>query len=220
MTATDYIVNLLSSAAVSAALTAALYWLLQNWVAERIKGSIKSEYDLVLEKHKAKLAAENAIATERLKADLQLVISEHQVRFARLHEKVAECVAELYLRLSDLLIAVQRYTSILETPAMGSKEVRRKAMVEAMEQFEEYYRQHRLYFPKDLADKIKSFVDRLHKSAFSFMNTVEQRDGGRTSESDAWNTIDQEVREGAKPLFEGLEEEFRNLLGVNRKSAT
>jgi hypothetical protein len=81
------LVTILSSAAVSAALSGALVWLLQNWISERLKNAIKHEYDAKLETHKAqlkaafdvdveahkaKLAAENAAATERLKAELQL----------------------------------------------------------------------------------------------------------------------------------------------------
>ena len=137
MSSTEYLVALLSSAAVSACLTAALFWLLQNWISERLRNAIKHEYDVKLESHraqlvasfgaanethKAKLHADNAQAVERLKADLQVAAAERQVRFARLYEKVAECVAEMYLRLSSLTIAVSRYTSVVETSAMGSKE--------------------------------------------------------------------------------------------------
>jgi len=53
------IVTILSSAGVSALLSAGLIFLARNWLSERIKGAIKNEYDQKLESHKAQLRAQN-----------------------------------------------------------------------------------------------------------------------------------------------------------------
>src|SRR5207244_3321243 len=123
----------------SVAVNGGLAWFLKEWISERMKNAIKHEYDQKLEAHrarlkavvdteietlKAKLEAENARAQEQLKADLQIAASEHQIRFEKLHEKVAQTVAGSYARLQALWDAVQNYTSILETASMGSKEDR------------------------------------------------------------------------------------------------
>jgi len=46
----------------------ALLWLARTWISERLKQSIANEYAHTLERHKADLAAANAIDLERVKA--------------------------------------------------------------------------------------------------------------------------------------------------------
>lgn len=225
----EALVTILSSAAASAALSGALVWLLRNWISERLKGSIKYEYDAKLESHKAqlkaaldielegykaKLFAENTAATERLKAELQIAASEHQIRFARLHEKVAEVVAETYSLLYQQAVAVERYVSVFERADGPSKEVRRLAVADAMKKLADYFRPRRLYLPKELADRIKAFEDKLFDLAQDFMWGVEAGGDERYPDRDTWFKVDKAMREEARPLFEALEDEFRRMLGV------
>jgi len=229
MRATDYILALLSSAAVSAALTAVLFWIMKNWITERLKNAIKHEYDVKLESHKAQVMAslnteiethkarlqiDNTTAIERLKADLQIATSEHQVRFARLHEKVAKSVAGMHLRLTNLAIAVGRYTAVFETPSMGSKVERRKAIADALKNFDDYFKTRKLYVSKELAQRIKALVDRLYGLTVDFMHGVEKGGDESFPDRDTWTKVDNAMRNEAKPLLEALEDEFRSLLGV------
>jgi len=235
MSVTEYLVTILSSAAVSASLTATLFWLLKNWISERLKNAIKHEYDLKLESHKAQLLAsfnteieshkamlqvENAMATESLRANLHIAASERQIRFARLHEKVAECVAELYLLLSNLSTTVERYTAILETPTMGTQEERRKAFAAALKEFDDYFKMHKLYVPKVLAALIKAYVNKLYDLAKRFKTGVEDSGDERPGHGNTWVLVHEEMQTEARPLFEGLEDEFRGLLGVPVSTAT
>jgi hypothetical protein len=41
----DIVTTILSSAAISAGLTGALFWLFRRWISERLKNAIKFEYD-------------------------------------------------------------------------------------------------------------------------------------------------------------------------------
>jgi len=50
---------------------------------------------------KAKLKADADIEIERLKSSLQIEAAEHQVRFAKLHKKRGEIIAELYALLVE-----------------------------------------------------------------------------------------------------------------------
>ncbi len=76
----EIVITILTSASVSAGLTAALFWLTKSWIGERIKGSIKNEYDLKLESHKAQLKAEHELNIERLKMGLGDVSAERNAR--------------------------------------------------------------------------------------------------------------------------------------------
>jgi hypothetical protein len=112
----------------SGALTAAILWIARLWVSERLKQSIGHEYSTELEKHKATLKAEfdfklaehqsaltseNAVALERLRADLSVaaashkaahdqLLSTHQAQLARENSEATERLR------SDLQIAAAR----------------------------------------------------------------------------------------------------------------
>lgn len=66
----NWMVSIITSTAVSTALTAALIWFSKTWMTERLKSSIKHEYDLALETHKSALTAEHQRDNETLKAQL------------------------------------------------------------------------------------------------------------------------------------------------------
>lgn len=52
-----FIINVLSSATISTLLAGALIWLLRNWISERLRNSIRHEYDQKIERYKAQLKA-------------------------------------------------------------------------------------------------------------------------------------------------------------------
>lgn len=62
----DLVVPVLSSAAVSAALTGALLWLFRTWISERLKNAIKFEYDQKLEEFSAELSRLSEDRTRKL----------------------------------------------------------------------------------------------------------------------------------------------------------
>jgi hypothetical protein len=221
--------SILSSAAVSTALAAAMVWLFQNLISERMKNAIKHEYDAKLESHKAQLRAaidtkletykaqlyvENTAATERLKSQLQIAASEHQIRFTKLHEKVAEVVARTYQCLTRLTSAVEQYVSPIEPAGCPSKEERRMAVGKAMKRFSDYFHPRQLYLPKEIADRIKSFEIMLSGLAQEFKWGVEAGGDERHPDRDTWPKVETAMREEARPLFIALENEVRSILGV------
>ena len=89
----DVIKTALAIVGGSAGLLAVIAWL--------IKAVISRALVLQTETFKTKLKAEADIEIEKLKNALQMTAVEHQVRFASLHEKRAEVIAELYGRALD-----------------------------------------------------------------------------------------------------------------------
>jgi len=110
---TDPIVIIVSSATVATLVASGLAWLTRTWISERLKNSIGHEYSQRLETHKAQLDSANNSMLERLRADLQIAASEHQIRFSRLHEKQAEAVAETYRLLWELFLSAWQTISRL-----------------------------------------------------------------------------------------------------------
>lgn len=77
---TDFASTLLASATISGILTAVLVWLSKTWISERIKDSIRHEYDRKLETHKSLLATEQSQNLERIKAELGTASAEKNAR--------------------------------------------------------------------------------------------------------------------------------------------
>ncbi len=92
----EFILEILPSATVSGLLTAALLFLTRSWVSERLKNSIKNEYDLKLETHKSELKArldsdiethkaqlksQSDVEIEKLKASLNVAAAEKHIKF-------------------------------------------------------------------------------------------------------------------------------------------
>jgi len=205
MTVSDFVATLVSSGV--------LVWLFQTWIGERLKGAIKHEYEVELAKlksssqdaeleiHKAALQAGNVAAIERLKSDLQVAAAERQIRFSKLHEKVAESVFGVWLRLKKVMGAVGDYTSELETPSMGSKKERREAMAEAMKEFREYFYENSIYFPADLNERVTRFNTSLWDIAYNFLVHVDQNERQVDGGIDKWLEIRRDL--GDKGMARG-----------------
>ena len=58
---TEFIIQVITSASVSVALSGLLVWLTKSWISERLKHAIKAEYDEKLETHKAQLRAHSDV---------------------------------------------------------------------------------------------------------------------------------------------------------------
>jgi hypothetical protein len=225
----EQLVTVLSSMTVGALVTAGLAWFLKDVIGERIKNAIKHEYDqkleilraelkarvdLELENYKAELAIQNTTATERLKSDLQIAANEHQIRFTRLHEKVAGVVAETYLRLKKFAGAVHNLVEEFEPAGTPTKPELLALSQEALQELSDYFGQHCLYLPKELANRVTEFVRKFSKCARDFKMRVIEHDGRARPDLSAWTKISDELRAEGYPLFSALEDEFRKMLGV------
>ena len=212
--------TILTSLVSSGALTGALIWFASSWISERLKGAIKNEYDeklethkaqlkaavdIQLEEYKAKLTAENAVAVERLKAELQMAAFERQIRYQKLHEQVAETVAQTYSLLRKLRQIVATKVTDLELQTMFDVSIR---------EFHDFYVPRRIYLPEQVAKQVDEFEK--HLRTILVRNKYTQK-AERNMPSDKWlemvNQIDDMMFKETPRLFEQLESEFRKLLG-------
>ena len=117
----DFISNVIASTFFSSLLVGAGIWIARSWLSERLKNSIRAEYDQKLETHKAQLKSQSDASLERLRADLSIATVEHNIQFTRLHEKRAEVIAETYARLTELHVALGDYVKILSLQVINRK---------------------------------------------------------------------------------------------------
>lgn len=205
----NFIVQVLASATVSTALSAILVWLTKTWISERLRGAIKSEYDQKLETHKAQLKAESDLEIEKLRSQLSIAATEHQVRFTHLHERRAEVIAKTYSLLRNLSSKMIDYTKIYETSRDLPKEKRREAALESINAFREYFEPNIIFFPADAAKKLQDIDSQFVTSFNEFAIKVERgKDDG-----EHWIEIFKRVVGEIPAARVELETEFRRILG-------
>ena len=207
----NFIIQLISSATVVGAVAAILTFGTKTWLSERIKGSIKSEYDEKLETHKAQLKAQSDTEIERLRSQLRAASLEHEVRFSRLHEKRAEVIAETHALLRALYSNLSNYVKLTEWNGEPSKQEYFTALVKAHDEFRNHYTTRLIFFPKITATKLSAINTEFVRTANEFRLMVEPKNTQNSTEK--WVKLDKRVSQDINTSLEELETEFRRLLG-------
>jgi hypothetical protein len=208
----EFLLEVITAAGVSAILTGLLLWLTKSWISERLKNAIKSEYDQKLETHKSQLKAQTDIEIEKLKSSLSIAAAERQVKFSKLHEDRASFIADAYAFLKDVYLTFQDYINIFEPAGDKPREERRKIALDAHSALREYYPRKIIYIPKATADKLEAIDMELVKTFNQFSYTVDFQKQ-ETVDAVKWGEIFEKMRNEMKQALNDLEGEFRKLLG-------
>lgn len=207
----NFVLDMIASAAVSATLSGVLLWLTRSWISERLKNAIKNEYDEKLETHKAQLKSQNDVEVEKLKSNLSIAASEHNVAFSKLHEQRAEVIAESYALLKDVYLKIQDYVKVFEPAGDKPREERRQIAADAHLNLRNFYPKKIIYIPKATAEKIEKIDMELVRTFNEFVLTVEMKQ--RNGDLDKWVKIFDRMGGEMKDALNDLEDEFRILLG-------
>ena len=211
MVFSEFVTEVVTSAAVSAALTGLLLWLTKSWIAERLKNTIKNEYDQKLESHKASLKAASDVEVEKLKADLTILANERHIRFSKLHEIRAEVIVETYFLLKELYLAMADYVKLLESVGDKTREERLEVVVESLHKFKEFYKSKAIYLPKNLVDKLDYINNQLTYLSNIYTSNIDTMHG--QNNGDQWLEVFETTKVQSKQSLIELEGEFRRLLG-------
>lgn len=223
----DDFLHILASASISTALAGILLWISRLWLSERLKASIKAEYDQKLETHKAQLHAQSSVELEKLRAalkaeadvqtekllsELNSASHEHNVKFSRLHEMRAETLTETYALLQNLHDKMADYVDVFEFAGGPSREDRKKAVVEAFNAFRNYYLKRTILLPKATADRLDAINKDIRDAFNEFAIMVDQPDP-EPNRHKIWNAVHKKVQNEIAAALTGIATDFRNLLG-------
>jgi hypothetical protein len=208
------IIDILATSIVSTALIAALAYFLRATIGEWLIGNVRQRYARELEEHKASLKISGEIALERLKAQLHAEAAIANIRYSTQYEKAAEVLVGLHKSLNDVFNAVAAYTAVVETPQMGTKKHRRDEFNRKINEFRDYFRENKIFLPRALASKAKEVESELFETAQRFATGVESPEEG-TDKTREWAATYSQLTEHVRPLFDSLEEQFRRMLGIN-----
>jgi hypothetical protein len=208
-----FIWQLIASAGVSASLSGLLIWITKSWLSERLSQSIRSEYNQRLETHKAQLKASSDVEIERLRSQLNISATEHQVRYAKMHETRAEVIAETYSLLKELYICLADYIKVFEPAGDEARAQRRERAYNALTKFKSYYPVKLIFLPSDVADQLAE-IDRELTMAFNeFFLGVERAQAAGSEDVSMWIKIIDRINAEIQPACKSLEAEFRKLIG-------
>jgi hypothetical protein len=208
----DFLLEMITVAGVSAVLTSLLIWLTKSWISERLKNAIKNEYDQKLETHKSQLKAQTDVEIEKLKSSLSIAAAERHVKFIKLHEDRAKFIADAYALLKDVYSTFQDYVKIFEPAGDKPRAERRQIALDAHLALRKYYPRKIIYIPKAIADKLESIDMELVKTFNEFSFTIDFQKQ-ETVDAKKWMEIFEKMRGEMKQALNDLEDEFRKLLG-------
>ena len=149
---------------------------------------------------------------ERLKSSLQKVATEHQIRFAKLHEKRALVVAEIYSR----LVETHRTAREFVFGDIQSEERSAKAQEMVWDDYR-FIEVNRIYLPETVCALVDQFEAKLRKTvlfANSYWTRIKYPTPKTTEDRnkiliEACDVLDSEL----PTLLKELQGEFRKLLG-------
>lgn len=194
--------------------------LVQTWLAKDIKTfeqGLQNAANSRLEHLKSELKSAGDVSIEQLKSRLQQAASEHQVRFAKLHEKRAQVIEDVYQRLVELeksygkFVIVDGYTTDPQ-----KQQAARDGINQAMYDVALLIEKHRIYLPADVCASLKAFLDIMWHNAINVgvygsisdpnPQTLQER---LTAFREAYDALQKEIPDARAKL----EDEFRKLLG-------
>jgi hypothetical protein len=209
MTFADWV----SSTLATTFLIGILGFILRHWITERIKGSIKHEYDKDLENHKANLKRDYDVQIETLKADF----AKNHLRFSHTFERIAETLVKSYRMLTELRYAVDEYIAKVNRGEEGIEIV--KPINEKSSEFFNYFVVNKIYVPKATADKVHEFYHVLQSYVRHFnMTAAMERSGVKYPKSleHSYQKLDT-LAESVPRLLNALEKDFQRVIGVDEE---
>jgi len=186
---------------------AAAAWLIKSLVTNRLARDA--------EQFKITLQSKADVELEKLRNSLQLAATEHQIRFANLHEKRALVIADLYSRLVQTRGDVARFILIDPRDPKIADETHQKTL-----DLLNFITLNRIYLPERVCELIDEFELTLRKSAIN-VNVFWTRLSEHTRLSPENQLMQNKVMNEAVTFIESkspemlkeLVREFRVLLG-------
>jgi hypothetical protein len=164
------------------------------------------------------LKAKADATVEKLKSELQLRTIEHQVRFAKLHEKRAEVIAELYRRLRTALWDAESFLSPMQWTGEPELKEKHTTAINSLVDAYRYFGEHRIYLPHDLCVSLEQLIrdaraEVIRLGAWVRYDEHSLPDHAQKQKHETWIAAWDAITKDIPKATHGLEEEFRDLLG-------
>jgi hypothetical protein len=188
--------------------------LISQWVSKDIE-QYKADLSKEVERYRAELDSTSRVAITRLEADLRRAAFEHETRFARLHEKPAKIIADLYRLLMVAFREVEHFVHPMHWTGEPSKEEQYLTAMNALAEFARYYDQRRIFLPHELSERLDAFARALRLPALhlaSYIRIEHPTPEVANEKYDVWHKAWDTIQKDSTAARVALENEFRKLL--------
>jgi hypothetical protein len=191
----------------------AIAWLLKSIINHGLTRDIET--------FKARLQADATKEAENLKHSLEKTAVEHQVRFANLHSRRAEVIAEIYTKMVDAEQKGQRFAYV---EGYEDHPTRQEAYKETMTTIVDLYyfiEKRRIYLPEEVCALLKCFVDTVRKSIiginiFAPLQPAAHNPQVFEQKVKMLEDVSEAFEKSIPAAREALEKEFRSILGAEK----
>jgi hypothetical protein len=226
--AARYVIDFLLSTGAASLVAGLVVWVSREWLSEKIRTQIRSEYELrleahkaqlkgeydeKLETHKAQLKAQGDIEIEKLKSELSIAAAQRQAMFSRLHDRRANVIAEVYAAVKEAVSSLLEYTKALTLAGDKPREERKQIAVQKINAFSLLYNEKKIFIPIGAADKLDAIFDTLKETFWLFSSGVETNHQSGSERVKIWTEIGNKANYLSNKAVTELERDFRVLLG-------
>ena len=153
-------------------------------------------------------------AIERYRAKLKSEGYEHEIRFARLHERRMEIISALHTSIIDAERAFNDWTHPLSFAGYPTKTELGEIAAETGKALRQQIRTSRIWLDEDLSEEVDSLDTTLNEAFVKFTAFDPDDPGGKSDYFVAWQEAWNSVSKDVPKLREGIERRFRKMLGV------
>lgn len=205
-------------------LVAAITWLAKTIISHLLSKDIdnhKANLDKETKLYEQQLKAQfdsKIEQIEQLKSELQIRVKENEIRFTKLHEKRVEIISDFYRKLEEILSKTLLLTLKLERDSAKDYIIHARELWVECGQVSEFFQKNKLYFSKNLAEKIESFLSIISEpsKAYVFSRISKAQDKDIVKFLNEWSKKGRDARR----IRELIEDEFRETLGIESKIQT
>ncbi|HGE5773650.1 TPA: hypothetical protein ACGGHC_000444 [Flavobacterium psychrophilum] len=176
------------------------------------KNLMEHFFNETIEIKKKELEQESKNFQHQLDSKLQ----EFNIKFSNLHTERANVIKELYEKLINLDKSIKQFIDISQD--IDKSNPKRLRVNKSLVDFANYYYPNKIYFSKSISSKIEILFKEYRKTGIKFdrlLSYMTNPDKEYNEKYDnTWDEIYEKTNTYFPPLFEELEDEFREILGV------
>lgn len=151
---------------------------------------------------------------ERLKGEIQRINSEHDTRFAYLHQRRGRVIDKLYKLIDETIGLFDSSIRLGRFNGEVNNEEQRDEAIKTYIRMIKYYNQNRLYLDQALCDQIDELIPMLFEIS-SRLSTPIGFMGPIPVTTEQFNAASKIVQEKLPPIRSLIEKEMRAILGVD-----
>jgi hypothetical protein len=191
------------------AVSGAAAWLFKTAIREWIARETEA--------FKTQLRTDADIEIEKLRHSLQMTATEHDVKFARMHEKRAEMIEIVYARLTDLYWSAERFVITSENNPLPQKAEEVARLRETFFEVFSLVEQRRIFLSQYVCELLDRHLTAMRQTVIKagVFGSIEHptprtADQIQTAFTEAYRAFERDIPAARK----ALEEEFRKIFAA------